>query len=205
MLSLTVPGKSWLHRMPVAYKLGFLFFITLFFVPVADWRPALAALLGVGLLYLSVSRRFARVGLSRIRPLFWLVAIIIVYHLVTARALEGLGIGLKILALVGLANLVTMTSLLDDMMGVANWLARPFHRLGLPPKALGLSMGLVVRFTPVFLQKGQLLRDAWRARSPKRPSPRLMVPLALGALDDADRVADAIKARGGLGPSKTNT
>ena len=69
-------------------------------------------------------------------------------------------------------------------------------------------MGLVIRFTPVFTAKGKLLNEAWRARSPKRANHRLLVPLALSALDDADRVADAIKARGGLTPAsqdKKNT
>jgi biotin transport system permease protein len=43
------------------------------------------------------------------------------------------------------------------------------------------------------------IADAIRARSPRRPGWRLVVPAALAALDDADHAAEALRARGGLG------
>ncbi|WP_319529748.1 energy-coupling factor transporter transmembrane component T [uncultured Cohaesibacter sp.] len=201
MLSLTVNEKTWLHGISVPLKLGLLAIITLLMMPVNSWWVSciLAAL--VAALYLSAGTSFARLGLKYLRPLFWLLGLIFLYHVLTDRAEDGFAICLKIFAMVGLANLVTMSSRLDDMMAVVDWLSRPFYRFGLPPRALGLAMGLVIRFTPVFLQKAGLLNEAWRARRARGSSPRVIVPLALGALDDADRVADALRARGGLAGS----
>ena len=198
MLSLTIERKSWLHDVPVWLKLLILCIATLLMLPVSDWRIAVFATLIVAGLYLSAGISFARIGLARLKPLFYLVALIFIYQLVTARLEEGVEICLRLVAMVGLANLVTMTSRLDDMMAVVEFLTKPLHLFGLPPRALGFAMGLVIRFTPVFLQKGTLLNEAWRARSDKRSGARLLVPLALGALDDADRVADALRARGGI-------
>jgi biotin transport system permease protein len=50
----------------------------------------------------------------------------------------------------------------------------------------------------VLADKGAQLSDAWRARSPKRPKWHIVTPFAVLAIDDAEHVADAIKARGGL-------
>ncbi|PLW78351.1 energy-coupling factor transporter transmembrane component T family protein [Cohaesibacter celericrescens] len=198
MLSLTVETKSWMHKLPVPLKLGLLCLATLLMLPVTNWMIALAAMATVAALYLTAGWAFAQVGITRLKPLVYLVGLIFIYHVVTGRIEEGLTISLKLFAMVSLANLVTMTSRLDDMMAVVETLSKPLHRVGLPPRTLGLAMGLVIRFTPVFLKKGELLNEAWRARSAKRASPRLLVPLALGALDDADYVADALRARGGL-------
>lgn len=198
MLSLTVERKSWLHGVSVPLKLALLSLFTLIMLPVTHWPWALAATLLVVGLYCSAGTGFARIGFQRIRPVFYLLAMLFAYYFFTSRPDEGAAICLKLIATVGLANLVTMTSRLDDMMAVVEFLSRPLRYVGLPPRALGFAMGLVIRFTPIFLQKGALLREAWRARNPRRTSPRLIVPLALGALDDADRVADALRARGGL-------
>ncbi|WP_321338869.1 energy-coupling factor transporter transmembrane component T [uncultured Cohaesibacter sp.] len=198
MLSLTVEQRSWMHRLPVWLKLLLLCLFTLVLWPLEDWRLLLASCLPVAVLYFSAGRSFAKLGAQRLKPVVYLVAIIFIYQIVTGRIEEGLAICLKIIATVSLANLVTMTSRLDDMMAVIETLAKPFYALGLPPRALGFAMGLVIRFTPLFLQRGIQLNHAWRARSPRRTSPRLLVPLALSAIDDADRVAEALKARGGL-------
>ena len=56
----------------------------------------------------------------------------------------------------------------------------------------------MIRFTPALIGKARQLALAWRARSPRRPGWRVVLPLTLGALDDADRVAEALRARGGL-------
>jgi biotin transport system permease protein len=102
-------------------------------------------------------------------------------------------------AAVGLANAVTMTTELAEIIAVLTRLARPLVRLGLNPKVLGLSVALVIRFVPVMLQRYDQIVLAFRARSPRRPGWRILMPVLLAALDDADRVAEALRARGGAG------
>lgn len=198
MLSLAVPGKSWLHKMPVGAKLAALCLATMSMLVIDHWPYALIGALFVVGLYLSVSLSFARLGAARLRPLAFVIAIIALYQIYVGHYEQGAVICLKIVSAVALANLVTMTSRLDAIIAVVEKLTAPLRHIGLPPRMVAVSVGLVMRFTPVFLQKGNSLHEAWRARSAKRPNHRLLVPLALGALDDADRVADAIRARGGL-------
>ena len=99
---------------------------------------------------------------------------------------------------VALANLVTMTSRMDDLIGLVTWAANPLGRVGLKPRILAVSIALFIRFLPVLIEKGGFLVESWRSRSTKRASWRLVVPMALLALDDAETVAEALRARGGV-------
>jgi biotin transport system permease protein len=71
------------------------------------------------------------------------------------------------------------------------------RRLGLPTQILETAIPLVIRFSPVLIAKAGQLVEAWRARSRRRPGWQLVLPLSLAALDDADHVAEALRARGG--------
>jgi len=116
----------------------------------------------------------------------------------TRDAVAGLVIVLRMITAVGLANLVTMTTKLSDMMAVVRWLAAPLRRFGVRTRSLELAVALVVRFTPVLAAKGQMLSFAWRARSRKRAGWRIVMPFTVLAIDDAEHVAEALRARGGL-------
>ena len=51
----------------------------------------------------------------------------------------------------------------------------------------------------VMLDRMGQIRQSWSARSPRPPRWRVMGPATLAALEDADRVAEALRARGGAG------
>jgi biotin transport system permease protein len=126
------------------------------------------------------------------------VALILLWHVLISDAEAGLVIVLRMVTAVGLANLVTMTTKLSDMMALVRWLAAPLRRFGVRTRSLELAVALVVRFTPVLAAKGQMLSLAWRARSRKRPGWRIVMPFTVLAIDDAEHVAEALRARGGL-------
>ena len=102
---------------------------------------------------------------------------------------------LKFIIVICLANLVTMTSRLDEMIALIERLVRPLQRIGLDLSFLGLTFGLMIRSVPNLLDIGKRLNLSWRSRSLKRPSWRIVFPLVCSALDDADHIAEAIKAR----------
>jgi biotin transport system permease protein len=104
---------------------------------------------------------------------------------------------LRMLTAVALANFVTMTTRLSDMIAVLEWLLRPLARL-IPPARLALAIALTIRFIPVMLLRAEALALAWRARSPRPARWRILPALTLSALDDAARVAEALRARGGV-------
>jgi biotin transport system permease protein len=149
-------------------------------------------------LYLLPGKAFAKHGFSQLRILWLFVVIVLIWHIWIAEILQGSIIVMRMLCAVALANLVTMTTRLSDMIDVIERLTRHLARLGLNPRVLELSIALVIRMTPVLLNKGHYLNCAWRARAKRRAGWRIILPFTLIALDDADHVAEAIRARGGL-------
>ena len=198
MISLTSPVETRAHGWPAGAKLGALCAATLLLLGVEEpvWQILFCA--GMLLLYALPGRAFLRAGLGRLWMLWPFVGLILLWHVLTDDAEAGLVIALRMVTAVGLANLVTMTTKLSDMMGVVHWLAAPLRRFGLRTRSLELAVALVVRFTPVLAAKGQMLSLAWRARSRRRAGWRVVMPFTVLAIDDAEHVAEALRARGGL-------
>ena len=126
------------------------------------------------------------------------VGALLAWHLLTGDAARGAVITLRMVTLIALANLVTMTTALSAMVELVRTMTAPLRRLGLPTHLLETAIPLVIRFTPVLIARAEGLAEAWRARSFRRPGWRLLLPLMLGALDDADHVSEALRARGGV-------
>lgn len=199
MLTLTSPIETPLHRLPAGVKLAVLCATTVLLFALASPQALAAALAAVAALYLANGRAFARQGLRLLRPLWLFVAVVALWHLWTGALAEGAAILLRMTTAVAAANLVTLTTRLSDLMAVLERLTAPLTRLGLSPRTLALAVALVIRFVPVLIDRQARLAEAWSARSPRRPGWRLLVPATLGTLDDADRVAEALRARGGIG------
>ncbi|MBE1283412.1 MAG: energy-coupling factor transporter transmembrane protein EcfT [Rhodobacteraceae bacterium] len=198
MISLTSPVRTRAHRWPAGAKLAALAVATFVLFLVQDLL-VLAVALGMTLgAYALPGGRFFRAGIVRLKVLWPFLAILGVWHIATATYAEGAEIILRLLTTVGLANLVTMTTALSEMITVIRWLATPLRRIGLNSRAMELAIALVIRILPKLIDNGQRLSDAWRARSPRRPGWRVVVPFTLLALDDADHLAEALRARGGF-------
>lgn len=198
MISLTSPVETWAHRIPAGAKLLALPFLTLaLFLTGRPWALA-AALLAIVLLYLSGGAAFLRQGAGHLRMLWPFLLLIAVWNGLTGQMQAGLVVALRLLAALALANFVTMTTRLTDMIGVLTWLLAPLRRVGLPTRAVELAIAMVLRFTPMLVENGHRLAMSWRARSRRKPGWRIVVPMAALALDDADHVAEALRARGGI-------
>lgn len=199
MLTLTSPVETWAHRLPAGAKLAALAVTTTSLFALTGLLPMVMALALTGALYLSGGRAFGVTGARLLWPLWPFVVIVVLWHLWIGNAFAGLVIVLRMVIAVALANFVTMTTRLSDMVAVFQWLARPLHLFGLSPRRLALAVALVIRFIPVMLDRLDQIGQSWRARSPRRPRWRVLVPATLAALDDADRTAEALRARGGAG------
>lgn len=199
MLTLTSPVETALHRLPAGAKLAALCATTLLLFALRSPLPLAGALAVVTALYLANGLAFAHQGLRLLRPLWPFVVIVALWHVWTGALAEGAAILLRMVAAVAAANLVTLTTRLSDLMAVLERLIAPLARLGLSPRTLSLAVALVIRFIPVLIDRQARLAEAWSARSPRRPGWQLLVPATLATLDDADRVAEALRARGGIG------
>jgi biotin transport system permease protein len=199
MLTLTSPHRIWAHRLPAGAKLAALALATIGLFQLSTPLPLALALAGIAALIASGGRSFANAALASLRPLWPFLLIVALWHLWLHDPGGGAVILLRLTAAVSAATFVTMTTSLTEMIALITRLARPLALIGLPPKTLALAIALTIRFIPVLLLHLATIRDALRARSARRPGWRVMTPILLITLDDADRVAEALRARGGAG------
>lgn len=202
MISLTSPVRTRAHGWPAGTKLLALCMASVVLFALPYWQVQLAAALGVFALYAMPGWIFLNHGLRRLWPLWPFVLVLVLWHVFTGAPREGAVIVLRMISAVALANLVTMTTTLDAMMSVVRRLLHPFAKFGVNLRAIELAAAMVIRFTPVLAQKGAALALAWRARARRRVGWRVIVPFLVLALDDADHVAEALRARGGFEQDK---
>ena len=198
MISLTSPVETAAHRWTAGVKLGLLCAATVVLFMVQSLALQAGFLLATLTLYALPGPIFLRNGLRALWPLWPFVVLILLWHGFSSDLTGGAVIVLRMLTAVALANAVTLTTRLSDMMNVVKKLTAPLRWCGVPTRPIEVAMALVIRFTPILAQKGQLLALAWRARSTKRPGWRILLPFAVTAIDDAEHVAEALRARGGL-------
>ncbi|MEP9354310.1 energy-coupling factor transporter transmembrane component T [Xanthobacter sp. KR7-65] len=195
MIAGYLSGRSLLHRLPAGVKLAGLAVLSVVIVPITD--PVLLAMVLAAVLLVYTA--FGRPGLARIlqwRSLLPLLAIIFLLQLWAAALDVAAASVLRIAVMVLLADLVTLSTRLQDMMDALAVPMRPLARFGVDPEKLSLAVALVLRFVPVLLDTWRAREEAWRARSPHRPGLVLVGTFFSGALATADQVAEALDARG---------
>ena len=198
MLTLTSPVETPLHRVGAPVKLSVLALFTFLLFLAKTPVILFLGLIFVALLHLPGGVAFALHGLRMLRPLWPFVAIVAVWHGWTGDLTGGAVVILRMVTAVAAANLVAMTTRLSDMISVLETIAVPLTPI-LPPRRLALAIALVIRFIPVLGEKVEQISMALRARSARRSGWRILAPAALAALDDAEHVAEALRARGGAG------
>jgi biotin transport system permease protein len=134
--------------------------------------------------------------LALIKPLLPLMLVIAIVQSV-ANGIEAGALVLARLALmVLLADLVTMTTTMDALLDALAPVFRPLRFVGLRPRRLALSVALVLRFVPALLAGWRAREEAWRARSRGHIPLHLIALHLIDAVRLADRVAEALDARG---------
>lgn len=188
-------GRSILHRLPAGVKLVALAGLSVLLLPLSDPFLLAMALAVVLLAYAS----FGRPGVARLlqwRPLLPVLAVIGALQWWAGSFEVALASLLRIALMVLLADLVTLTTRLQDMMDALSAVLRPLERFGLDARRLSLAVALVLRFVPVLAAGWHARAEAWRARSGRRVGLALVGAFFAGALKGADQVAEALEARG---------
>jgi biotin transport system permease protein len=204
LLTLYISQNTWLHARPAGQKLLALAVASVGLQPISSWPLTNAALLGVIALYATLGR----VGLRRlahsVMALTWLVVFIAGAQVLITSVQGDLSdelfasiavTMLKLVTLVLLAELVTITTPLQALLASIEPLLRPLKLLGLSSERLALGMGLLIRMAS--LQRGtwQQLRQAYQVRGVQRPGLRLIAPSLRAGLRQADHMARALSAR----------
>lgn len=195
MIGTYVPGHSPLHYAPVAAKLiGLLLAGVLIVWLRQPWQ------VGVTLVVATAGYRLAGLGwlvlLRQIRPLWPLLLVTAVLHLLLSDWRRAVVVVGGIVVLVLLAALVTLTTRTTDLVDVVIAAARPLRRLGVDTERLGLMIALGIRCVPVMVALAGEVRDAQQARGLTASPRAFAVPLLVRALRHADALAEALVARG---------
>ena len=190
------PGHSVVHGLPAAGKVlavvlgGTLLFGT------ADVRVIGLALAGVAVLY-GVARIPWRVAAAQVRPVMIVLLILGAAQWLTVDVAAAVVVCLRLLALILLAALATLTTRVSDMVQAVEGALRPLERVGAPTAKISLAISMALRFIPLLTRVVGEVREAQQARGLERNMLALTIPVLIRALHTADQMAEAIDARSG--------
>jgi biotin transport system permease protein len=101
----------------------------------------------------------------------------------------------QIAALVVLADLVTATTRMQDMLNTLTPLFTPLRIFGLQPKSIGMGVALMIRSVGLLSRDWQQTRLAFEARGVSRPGLLLIGPVMSRMVKRARSLSEALDAR----------
>ena len=195
MIGVYVAGDSAVHRARPGVKLAVLLAATTALLLAARWEVVTAGALivvAVGL-WAGLGLR----GLGRlVWPLRWIVVVLTPVQAWLAgweRAYVVVG---GLVVAVTAASLVSATTRVADMTDAIVRIVAPARRIGIDPERVGLVIALAIRSVPVLLDGLRVVREARQARGMRLTPDPLLTPLVVRAVRHADRVGEALAARG---------
>lgn len=195
MIGIYVAGDSAVHRARPGVKLAVLLAATTALLLAARWEVVTAGALivvAVGL-WAGLGLR----GLGRlVWPLRWIVVVLTPVQAWLAgweRAYVVVG---GLVVAVTAASLVSATTRVADMTDAIVRIVAPARRIGIDPERVGLVIALAIRSVPVLLDGLRVVREARQARGMRLTPDTLLTPLVVRAVRHADRVGEALAARG---------
>ncbi|MDR6868265.1 biotin transport system permease protein [Microbacterium resistens] len=189
------PGDSVLHRVPAGPKLVGLMAAAL----VMSLIPLDAV--GTVLVLIAVSVAFPISGQPwhalwaawwRLRWFILILGVALGVLISVETAVVNTG---RIVLLLLLAELVTATTRLVDLLNVIRRVLGPLRRLGVDPDAVAMTLSLTIATIPVIGGFAARVREAQEARG-IRLGARTSVPLLVMTMRHADEVGEALSARG---------
>ena len=194
-LGLYEPGTSPLHRTPAGAKfLALLALAVLIFVFGAP--TPLGVLAGAVLLGYLVARVSPGRCWRLARFLVPLLAVIFALQWWLLGLDQAIVVTLRLFAALAAANLFTLTTRVDDMVGAVERGLRPLRRFGVRPERAGLLVGLTMQAIAVLSTIAAETREAQRARNAGRSVSAFAIPFLVRTLRHADDLGEALAARG---------
>lgn len=217
-----IPGRSIVHQMDPRAKLisVFLFMVFLF---VSRHPLALGTAFVITIVSLFLAKVPLRFYIKGMRIIAIIIFITFLLHLFLTRegpvlvelpfvtvhlggVIEGGIVAVRVLMLVMMASLITLTTTPVDLTDGLETLMTPLKKIGLPTHELAFTMGIAIRFIPTLLDetskiiKAQMARGAnfthgsiWRRLKALVP---IFIPLFVQSFKRAEDLAIAMEARG---------
>jgi len=189
------PGTSLLHRTGAGVKLlGLLVFSTVLVALRSPVTVLVCFAVVVGLY--AVGGFGVRTLASQVMPLRWILLLLLPFQWWTAGWQVAVTVvGTLAVAVVG-AALITLTTRVTDLLDVIARLLEPARAFGVDPERVALLLALTIRAVPVIAGTLHEARDARRARGLEHSTRALVTPMVVRTIRHADRVGDALAARG---------
>ncbi|GMA18272.1 energy-coupling factor transporter transmembrane protein EcfT [Arsenicicoccus piscis] len=190
-----VPGRSLVHRATPGLKLVLL---AVFLVPISIWQtPLLAGVsAAVVLVGFAVARIPLRYLLAELKPLRWFLAVLVPYQWWALGLEAALQLLVGLVISVAAASLVTLSTRVSDLLDTVQRGLQPLRRLGVDPDKVALTVSLALRAIPVVRDLLHQTLEARRARGLERSPRALATPLVIRTVRHAERVGEALAARG---------
>lgn len=195
MIGLYRAGDSPLHRCPAGtLLLGLLGFTAALVV----LRSPTVVVVGAGVC--AAGYLVAGLGLRTLLSQLWglrlLVVLLVPYQAWIGGWRAVVEVVGTLLVAVAAAALVTMTTRVSEILDLAVRLLAPLRRVGVDAERAGLVLALTVRAVPVLAATVRGVDEARRARGLGRSPRALLVPVVVRTVRHADRLGEALVARG---------
>lgn len=194
--TLTVGRQSWLRAWPAWLKLLILLALGSTLVLVQRVDVLLLAALAATIIWRSV---VGPLDWRAWRKALWLVLTllaIVAYTMMVDSVSAGVAVFCRLWALLMVAQAVTASTPVIEMMEVVRQVLKPFGRLGwVDPDKVALAFGLALRMVPVLLEQWQEIREAQAARGITSAPYALLIPMLARTLQRVDALSEAIDAR----------
>jgi biotin transport system permease protein len=195
MIGVYQPGSSVLHRTRPGVKL---FGLGLGLLLLAWFNSPTAVVVGVVVTLGAAAWAGigARALLTQLRPAWTFAIMVGVLRAWTAGPVAGVTVGASLLVAVTAAGIVTLTTRTQDLLDAVAAAARPLRRIGIDPDRVALTLALAVRSVPVVATLARDVQEARMARGAGRSLRAFAVPLVIRTVRHADRLGEALAARG---------
>ncbi len=216
------PLDSYLHRLDARAKI-LPVTLVLILALLTDSFIFYSVVLGVLLAALLFSGIAVGTLWNNFKPIFLLVAITSLYHLIFSghgtpillklggfHVTEG-GVhlaafySLRLVIFISMAFLITLTNSPSELADAVTKMIKPLRRFRLPVYDLSLILFIAMRFIPILYDEFNTIRNAQIIRgvrfsgslvSRMRKSTSIIIPVFVAAIQRADELALAIEARG---------
>ncbi|MFT4415751.1 energy-coupling factor transporter transmembrane component T family protein [Fredinandcohnia humi] len=217
-----VPGKSLIHQMDPRAKLLLIFFyVFVVFLANSTLTYALLGLYTFSIVLLT--KVHLRYIISGLKPILWVILFTFFLHIFLTKEgsvllnlgwlqiyegglQQGIFISLRLLFLIIMTTILTLTSTPIEITDGMETLLAPFKKIGLPTHELALMMSISLRFIPTLMQETEKIMKAQAARGVEFTSGPikdrmkavvpLLIPLFISAFKRAEELAIAMEARG---------
>lgn len=194
MIGVFHPGRSLVHRTPAIVKLGLLA-VLVTAIALQHSLVVLGAASAVVVAIIALAGLPPRLVWGQLVPLVWMLAFAVPIQLLIAGWETAATMAIRLLLAVALAAVYTLTTPVAATLDGMQLLLRPFRRW-VDPDRVGLVLALTIRCIPLLGEIVGEVLEARRARGAEGSIRAVAVPVVVRALRSADRLGEALIARG---------